>query len=157
MATVDDRLLSVLESLDDFLKRGGSKNNTSSHSYYSPFNRDMEDDEKRRERELRHQDLLDARLRGRYDIALEMEHKIFEESQKLYQEKADELQKNYEQELDNINKLKKEYRGKSIEELEEKKKRARSDKKKDEIQAVINQLKEIEEIQEQISLRQVLS
>ena len=71
MTNLKDELTRIRELLEEDSKwRRNSVNDTASFNYYSPSSRSMESDEQRRERELRHQDLLDARVEGRYDRVL---------------------------------------------------------------------------------------
>jgi hypothetical protein len=157
MATIDD-VLSVLGNIEKHLRGNNGGNSTYP---YSPSNRSMESDEERRERELKHQDLLDARLEGRYDRALELEKKIYEESNKLFEEKDKILREQYNKESEFTKKLRKEYKvlmsddlNETIKNLKEKLGRTRKDDKKAEIQALIDKFEKLLKIQEEVNENQ---
>ena len=162
MTNLKDELTRIRELLEEGSKwRRNSVNDTASFNYYSPSSRSMESDEQRRERELRHQDLLDARVEGRYDRVLELEKKIYEESNKLFEEKDKNLQEQYNKESKFTKKLKKEYKvlmsddlNETIKNLKEKLGRARKKEKKDEIQALIEKFEKLLEIQKEIDENQ---
>lgn len=149
MATSEDRLTRLIEILEEDLKRRNSANSAASSNYYLPSNRDLESDKERRERELKHQDLLDARLRGRYDKVLEIENEIFQKSQKLFDEKDKRLKAEHKEALKNIQELKEEYKNLSLDDLYRELDGASDEIKKD-IEDAIKKKQTLLEINEKI-------
>lgn len=142
MATIDDKLLNVLGKIEEHLRGNNGGNSTYS---YSPSASNNESIEERRERELKHQDLLDARLNGRHLEALRYERE-------LHQTKQEHLQKEFDKEKEGLDKLKR-YKDKSIEELEKKLgRKGLSDKTKKDILEAIEHLKRMNEIQHQMTI-----
>lgn len=142
MATIDDKLLDVLGKIEEHLK--GNNGNDSTYSY-SPSASINESIEEKRARELKYQDMLDARLNGRHLEALRHERE-------LHQTKQEHLQKEFDKEKEGLDKLKK-YKDKSIDELERKlKRKGLSDKTKKNIQEAIEHLKKMDEIQHQMTI-----
>ena len=143
MATLDDKILDVLDKIEKHLKNGNRSN--SSDYFYSPTVSNNESVEEKRERELKYQDMLDARIRGRHLTALMYE-------KELHQTKQEHLQKEFDGEKEKLDKLKK-YKDKSIEELEKKlKRKGLSDKTKKDILEAIEHLKKMDEIQHQMTI-----
>lgn len=142
MATIDDKLLNVLDKIEEHLR--GNNRSDSTYSY-SPSASNSESIEEKRERELKYQDMLDARLNGRYLEALRYERE-------LHQTKQEYLQKEFDKEKEGLDKLKK-YKDKSIEELEKKLgRKGLSDKTKKDISDAIEHLKKMDEIQHQMTI-----
>ena len=145
MKTIDD-VFGVLSKIEEHLRSNNGGNNGGNSTYsYSPSASNNESIEEKRERELKYQDMLDARLNGRYLEALRHERE-------LHQTKQEHLQKEFDNEKEGLDKLKK-YKDKSIEELEKKlKRKGLSDKTKEDILEAIGHLKRMDEIQHQMTI-----
>lgn len=135
------------EVVDAFSKATNGGEGNSSHGYRPSFNDSM-DGEERRDLELKHQELLKAREEGRYLTALNYERELFEKTQANFEAKIEDLKREQEEYEKNI---KKKYKDLSIEELIEKKKRARSEKTKKELDETIEALEKIKGLGEEIS------
>ena len=142
MATIDDKLLDVLGKIEEHLR--GNNRGDSTYSYI-PSASNNESIEEKRARELKYQDMLDARINGRHLEALRYERE-------LHQTKQEYLQKEFDKEKEGLDKLKK-YKDKSIEELEKKlEQKGLSKKTEKDILEAIEHLKKMDEIQHQMTI-----